>query len=163
MRYILKQKLLSWGDDFYIRDENGQDVYFVDGKAFTIGDQLSFQDLQGNELAFIKQKVLAWGRTYEIYRNGVIVAVVKKELFAPFHHTFYVDVPGPDDLTAVGNFFDMEYTFTRGDKVVATVSKQWLTLGDTYGVEVADGEDDILILASAVVVDMSCHGDGRRR
>jgi uncharacterized protein YxjI len=57
----------------------------------------------------------------------------------------------------------MEYTFTRGEKVVATVSKQWFALGDTYGVEVADGEDDILLLASAVVVDMSCHGDGKRR
>ena len=162
MRYILKQKLLSWGDDFYIRDENERDVYFVDGKAISFGDQLSFQDLQGNELAFIRQKLLAWGRTYEIFRSGEIVAVVKKELFAPFHHTFYVDVPGPDDLKAVGNFFDREYTFTRGDKTVATVSKQWFALGDTYGVDVADGEDDILILASAVVVDMSCHGDGKR-
>ena len=162
MRYILKQKLFSWGDDFYIRDENERDVYFVDGKAFSIGDQLSFQDLEGKELAFIKQKVLAWGRTYELFRDGVVVAVVKKELFAPFHHTFYVDVPGPDDLKAEGNFLDQEYTFSRGDKVVATVSKRWFTLGDTYGVDIADGEDDVLILASAVVVDMSCHGDGRR-
>ena len=163
MRYVLKQKLFSWGDDFYIRDENGRDVYFVDGKAFTIGDQLSFQDLEGNELAFIKQKVLAWGRTYELFRDGSVVAVVKKELFAPFHHTFYVDVPGIDDLRAEGNFLDMEYTFSRGDKVVATVSKKWLTLADTYGVDVADGEDDVLILASTVVVDMSCHGDGRQQ
>lgn len=106
MRYRLKQKLFSWGDDFYIRDANDKDVYFVDGKAFSIGDQLSFQDLQGNELAFIKQKVLAWGRTYEVYRNETIVAVVKKQLFSPFHHTFYVDVPGPDDLKAEGNFVD---------------------------------------------------------
>ena len=163
MRYILKQKLFSLGDDFYIRDENEQDVYFVDGKFVHIGDQLSFQDLEGRELAFIKQKVLAWGRTYELYRDGVVVAVVKKELFAPFHHTFYVDVPGPDDLKAEGNFLDREYTFSRGDKVVATVSKQWFTLADTYGVDIADGEDEVLILASTVVVDMSCHGDGRRQ
>ncbi|MEO7368822.1 MAG: LURP-one-related family protein [Gemmatimonadaceae bacterium] len=163
MRYVLKQKLFSLGDDFYIRDENERDIYFVDGKFLSIGDQLSFQDLEGNELAFIKQKILAWGRTYELFRKGELVAVVKKELFAPFHHTFNVDVPGPDDLQAEGNFLDREYTFTRRDKVVATVSKQWFTLADTYGVDVADGEDDILILVSAVVVDMSCHGDGKRR
>ncbi len=162
MRYLLKQKLFTWGDDFYIRDANDKDVYFVDGKAFTIGDQLSFQDLQGNELAFIKQKVLSWGRTYELYRSGAVVAVVKKQLFSPFHHTFYVDVPGPDDLNAEGNFFDREYTFTRADKIVATVSKQWFTLADTYGVEIDEAEDQVLILASAVIVDMSCHGDERR-
>jgi uncharacterized protein YxjI len=163
VRYSLRQKLFSLGDDFYIRDENENNVFFVDGKFLSIGDQLSFQDLNGNELAFIKQKVLAWGRTYELFRSGVCVAVVKKELFSPFHHTFYVDVPGPDDLKAEGDFFDMEYTFRRGEHVVARVSKQWFALGDTYGVEVNGGEDDVLILASAVVVDMSCHGDGRRR
>jgi uncharacterized protein YxjI len=159
----MKQKLLSWGDDFYIRDENERDMYFVDGKALSIGDQLSFQDLEGNELAFIKQKVLSWGRTYELYRDGVVAAIVKKELFSPFHHTFNVDVPGPDDLKAEGNFLDMEYTFTRAGNVMATVSKQWLALGDTYGVDIDDAEDQILVLACTVVVDMSCHGDGRRR
>ncbi len=162
MRYLLKQKLLSWGDDFYVRDEQDRDVYYVDGKAFSIGDQLSFQDLSGRELAFIKQKIFALGRTYEISRNGAIAAVVQKQLFAPFHHRFTVDVPGPDDLEAEGDFLDHEYSFTRGGQVVATVSKKWFTLADTYGIDIADGEDDVLILASAVVVDESCHPDGGR-
>jgi uncharacterized protein YxjI len=157
----MQQKFLAL--DFTIRDETGRDAYFVDGKAFSIGDKLSFQDMTGNELAFISQKVLAWGRTYEIFRAGEIVAVVKKSLFSPFHHRFTVDVPGPDDLEAAGNFTDHEYVFQRGDRVAATVSKQWFTWTDTYGVEIAEGEDDVLILASAVVVDMSCHPDGRRQ
>jgi len=119
MRYVMKQKLLSWGDDFYIKDENERNVYFVDGKAFSIGDQLSFQDLQGNELAFIKQ--------------------------------------------AEGNFTDHEYTFRRGDRTVATVSKPWFAWTDTYGIEIAPGEDPVLILASAVVVDQACHPDDGKR
>jgi uncharacterized protein YxjI len=82
MRYVMRQKLLSWGDDFYIRDEQGRDVFFVDGKAFSFGDKLSFQDLAGHELAFIKQKVLALGATYEICRNGDLAALVKMALLA---------------------------------------------------------------------------------
>ena len=163
MRYIMKQKLLSWGDDFYIKDENDRDVYFVDGKAFSFGDQLSFQDLEGHELAFIKQRVLAWGKTYEIVRDGAIAAVVKKEMFALLHHRFTVDVPGPDDLEAEGDFLDHEYAFQRGGRVVATVSKRWFSWTDTYGVEIADGEDQVLILASAVVVDQACHPDDGKR
>lgn len=163
MRYVLKQKLLSWGDDFVIKDESGRDVYFVDGKAFSIGDQLSFQDMEGHELAFIKQKLLSWGKTYEIVRHGQVAAVVKKALFAPFHHRFTVDVPGPDDLEAEGSFTDHEYTFRRGERTVATVSKKWFSWTDTYGVEVADGEDPVLILASAVVVDQACHPDDGKR
>jgi uncharacterized protein YxjI len=163
MRYVMRQKLLSLGDDFYIRDEQDREVYFVDGKAFSIGDQLSFRDLAGNELAFIRQKLFALGRTYEIHRNGVLAAVVKKELFAFFRHRFSVDVPGPDDLEAEGDFLDHEYAFRRGDRVVATVSKRWFTLRDTYGVDVEEGEDDVLILASAVVVDQACHPDDGKR
>jgi len=163
MRYVLKQKLLSFGDDFHIRDEAGTNVYFVDGKAFSLGDQLSFQDLDGNELAYIKQRVFSWGKTYEITRGGELVAVVKKELFAFFHHRFTVDVPGPDDLEAEGNFTDHEYVFQHAGRVVATVSKRWFALGDTYGIEIADGEDQVLILACAVVVDQACHPDDGKR
>lgn len=163
MRYVLKQKLLSWGDDFTIQDAEGRDVFFVDGKAFSIGARLSFQDMNGNELLFIRQKLLSWGPTYEILREGEQVAVVKKELFTLFHCTFAVDVPGPDDLVAEGDFLDHEYVFRRGDTPVAAVSKRWFTWTDTYGVDVNEGEDDALMLASAVVVDLACHENRRGR
>lgn len=163
MRYVMKQKFLSWGDDFTIQDAEGRDAFFVDGKAFSIGAKLSFQDMSGNELLFIKQKVLSWGPTYEIHREGVPVAVVKKELFTLFQCTFTVDVPGPDDLVAEGDFLDHEYVFRRGETPVARVSKQWFSWTDTYGVDVTDGEDDVLMLASAVVVDMACHENRKRR
>lgn len=163
MRYLMKQKLFAWGDDFTIKNEAGEDAYFVDGKAFSFGAKLSFQDMQGNELAFIAQKLLNWGPTYEIHRDGRVAAVVKKKLFALLHHRFTIDVPGPDDLEATGSFTDHEYTFKRGDRLVATVSKRWFSWTDSYGVDVADGEDDILILASTVVVDMACHPDDGKR
>lgn len=162
MRYVMKQKLFAWGDDFMIQDNTGNDKYFVDGKAFSIGNQLAFKDLRGNELAFIKQKVLAWGPTYEIHRGGAVVAVVKKKLFALLHHRFTVDVPGPDDLEAEGDFLDHEYTFRRGGRDVASVSKRWFNWTDTYGVDIAEGVDDVLILAATVVIDMVCHADPKR-
>lgn len=163
MRYIMKQKLLSFGDDFYIKDENERDAFFVDGRAFSIGDKLAFKDLNGRELAFIRQKLLAWGPTYEISRDGTIAAVVKKHVFALFHHRFTVDVPGPNDIEAEGDFMDHEYTFRRGDRVVATVSKRWFSWTDTYGIDIDDDEDQVLILASAVVVDQACHPDDDKR
>jgi uncharacterized protein YxjI len=163
MRFVMKQKLFSFGDDFFIKDAADRDVYFVDGKAFSFGDQLSFQDLDGNELAFIRQKVFSWGKTYEIIREGDVAAVVQKELFSFFHHRFTVDVPGPDDLEAEGDFMDHEYEFRRGDRTVATVSKRWFSWTDTYGVDIAPGEDPVLILASAVVVDQACHPDDGKR
>lgn len=163
MRYVMKQKLFAWGDDFYIRDAEGREVFFVDGKAFSLGNQLSFKDLQGQELAFIRQKMLSWGPTYEIYRDGALAGVVKKELFTFFKCRFTVDVPGPDDLEATGDFMDHEYEFNRGGTAVAAVSKKWFSWSDTYGVDIAEGEDDVLILAGTVVIDLVCHSDSRKQ
>lgn len=157
MRYMMKQKFFSWADSFSIKDETGRDVFLVDGQLFSFGDQLSFKDTVGNELVFIKQVLLSWGPTYEIYKGSQLHAVVKKELFTFFKCTFTVDVPGPNDIEAEGDFLEHEYVFSRGGEAIATVSKQWFSWSDTYGVEVAKGEDDILILASTVVIDMACH------
>jgi uncharacterized protein YxjI len=159
MRYIMKQKLFAWGDDFTIKDENGTDRFFVDGKVFTIRQKLSFQTMDGQEAALIQQKLLAWGPTYEIYRAGQLAAVVKKKLFTLLNCKFVVDVPGPDDLEAKGNFLEHEYQFYRGDRVVGTCSKKWFSWTDTYGVQINEGEDEVLLLASSVVIDMVCHGD----
>lgn len=162
MRYQIKEKLLSFGDDFRIKDDDGRDVYFVDGRAFTLlREKLSFQDMAGNELAFIRERILSLRKSYEIHREGRLAAVVKKDLFNLFRCHFTVDVPGPDDLEATGSFLDREYTFKRGGKTVASVSRKWFTFADTYGVDIAPGEDDVLILASTVVIDQICHDKDR--
>ena len=124
-----------------------------------MGDKLSFQDMGGNELVFIRQRLLSWGLTYELQRAGGPTAVVKKSLWTFFKDRFTVDVaadgPTPDDLEVRGDFWDHEYEFARGGQVVAAVSKRWFAWTDTYGVDVADGEDDVLVLACTVVVDLS--------
>jgi uncharacterized protein YxjI len=117
--------------------------------------------MEGNELAFIRQRLLAWGPTYEIERGGQVVAVVRKALFTLFTCRFTVDIPGPDDLEATGSLLDHEYTFHRARGPVATLSKRWFSFTDSYGVDIAEGEDEILIHASAVVIDLACHPDGQ--
>jgi uncharacterized protein YxjI len=156
-RYQMRQKWLSWGDDYTVADEAGHPRYYIDGRGFSLGSKLSIQDLSGQELAFISQKLLAWGPTFEIYRSGTLTAVVKKSLFTLFRAEFTVDVPGPDDLVAAGNFWDYEYQFTRSGQSAALVSKSFFSLTDTYGVDIAAGEDDVLILAAVVVIDQCSH------
>ena len=157
----MRERMLSWGDDFTIKDTDGNDVYYVDGKAFSVGHKLSFKDMTGRELAFIDQKVLSFGPQYEIIRDGKTVAVVKKHLFTLLRTRFTVDVPGPDDLEASGNFLAHEYTFERGGREVARVSKKWISLSDSYVIDVPDEQDAILILASAVVIDLVSHPDNK--
>lgn len=159
MRYLMRERILSWGDDFTIKDEEGREAFYVDGKVFSFGDKLSFKDRDGKEVALIDQKLLSIGPQYEILRGGKTVAIVKKHLFTLFRARFTVDVPGPDDVEARGNFLEHEYTFERDGRDIARVSKKWLSLSDTYAVDINDREDVVLILASAVVIDLVSHPD----
>jgi uncharacterized protein YxjI len=102
VRYLLRERILSWGDDFSITDADGREAFHVDGRVFSFGDKLSFKDRDGNEVALIDQKLLSIGPQYDIIRGGKVVAVVKKHLFTLLRARFTVDVPGPDDLEARG-------------------------------------------------------------
>lgn len=155
----MRQNLWAFGNDYTIRDDSGNDRYFVDGKALSFGDKLSFQDMSGNELVFVREKLLSWGPTYELHRGVAVSAIVKKQLWTFVRDRFTVDVgadgPTPDDLQIEGDFWEHEYTISRNGQPVAAISKRWFSLADAYGVETAAGEDDVLILACTVVVDLS--------
>ena len=156
MKYEMKQKLFAFGKDFTIRDGEGRDVFRVDGKALSIGDKLSFQDMSGNELAFIAQRVLSFKKRYEIHRDGSLFAEVVKEITL-FKDKLTVDIPGPNDYEVAGRFLDHEYRFVRSGREVAHVSKSYFSLVDSYGIDIEDGEDDVTILATAVVIDLVSH------
>lgn len=159
MRFVLKQKFWSLGEDFVIKDDQENDHYIVDGTVFSFGDKLSIRDMAGNEVAFISQRLLSWGPSYEIHRPGHGTAEVSKEHFTFFYCKFAVDGPGDEDYEASGDFLDHEYGFQRGGDTVATVTKHWFTFTDSYGIEIADSEDPVLLLATAVVIDLVCHDE----
>jgi len=92
--------------------------------------------------------------TYSIYRNGGVLATVKKALITPLRQRFDIHVAGGENMEAQGNILDHEYEIQAGRRRVAEVSKKWFRVADTYGVEIAPGNDDVLILACTVLIDM---------
>jgi uncharacterized protein YxjI len=82
--------------------------------------------------------------------------VIKKTLIALFRDRWSVNVKNRPDLDIQGNILDHEYTIKQGRDKVAEISKKWFRLTDTYGVEIDEGQNDILILSIAVAIDMMC-------
>lgn len=152
MVYRIKEACWSWGNDFAITDEAGNPFYRVDGAAFSWGDKLSFQNAAGEELLKINQQLFSWKPRYQIERNGEVLAEVVKE-WTWFNKKFTLDVPGPNDYVIDGSFWQHEFTFTRLGRVAATVSKAYFSWTDSYGVDIAEGEYDILILCTCIVID----------
>ena len=106
MRYMMKERFWSWGDDFAIKDESERDAFLVDGAAFSWGDKLSLQDMKGCELAYISQTLLSWKPRYRIYKDGREFAEVVKE-WSWFKSVFMLDVPGPKTTRSKGRFGSM--------------------------------------------------------
>jgi len=154
----MRQKLIAFGDDFYIEDEQGQKVFKVDGKVLRVRDTLVFKDMAGNKLCQIQERMLRVKDTMEIEGpDGRTVATVKKALVTPLRDRWTVKIKGGPDLEVQGNVLDHEYRIGEGRQKVGEVSKKWFRVRDTYGVEVAEGQDDVLILAVTVAIDAMAH------
>jgi uncharacterized protein YxjI len=156
-RYKMRQRLLSIGEDFEIEDDQGNPVYRVDGKLLRIRETFVLEDLAGHEVATIREKKIALRDTMNVLRGGEVVATIRKAWVTPFRDKFGIDVRGGEDMVAQGKILDHEYEIRQGGETVARVSKHWFTIRDTYGIEVAPGHDDGLILAVAVAIDEMAH------
>lgn len=162
-RYKIRQKMFSIGDDFWIENEKGKKIFKVDGKALRLRKTLIFEDVDGNKLCQIQERWLPIKETMAIDGpDGKQMAVVKKALIAPFRDKWDVKVNDGPDLDVQGNIFDLEYSIKQGWNKVAQVSKKWFRLTDTYGVEIDEGQNDILILAIAIAIDMMAHDEDKR-
>src|SRR5215203_1703259 len=154
VHYRMRQRLMSIGDDFWIETDTGQRAYKVDGKALRLRKTLVFEDPDGRELAKIHERVARLRDSMEIEdADGNRLAMVRKALISPLRDRWAVTVENGPDLDVQGNVLDHEYTFTDGRTPVATVSKKWFRVADTYGVEVAPDQDPVLVLAATVAVD----------
>jgi uncharacterized protein YxjI len=154
----MREKLVSIGDDFWIEDNRGQKVFKVDGKALRVRNTLKFEDRQGRELVKIQERMLRIKDSMEVEGpGGKRVAMVKKALISPIRDRFTVKIKDGPDLEVKGNILDHEYTIGEDRQKVAQVSKKWFRIRDTYGVEVAPGQDDIVILAVTVCIDQMAH------
>ena len=154
-RYQMRQKLMAIGDDSWIEDEGGNKVYKANGKAMHVRKKFVLEDAGGGELARIQERVMTVRDKMVIERDSGS-ATVHKALIG-LRERFNVDVDGGSDLKAHGNFVDHEYEIERDGHTVATVSKRWFRVRDTYGIEIVDGEDDVLLLAVAVCIDAMSH------
>jgi uncharacterized protein YxjI len=153
-RYQMREKLLSIGDDSWIEDESGQKVFKVNGKALRVRKTLVFEDPDGNELCKIQERKLRVRDSMEIEGpDGERLAMVKKAMVTPLRERWVAEMGDGTELRVQGNIVDHEYELEHEGAKVAQVSKRWFRVRDTYGIEVAPGQQDILVLAVAVAVD----------
>ncbi|MGZ4427283.1 MAG: LURP-one-related/scramblase family protein [Nocardioidaceae bacterium] len=157
-RYQMRQKLLSFGDDFWVEDADGERVFRVNGKALRLRDTLDIEDATGAKVCRVQTRVLHFRDTMAVEDpDGNRMALVHKALITPIRERWKVDVDDGPDLTVKGNVLDHEYTVKDDGTTVASVSKKWFRVRDTYGIEIAPDRDPVLLLAVSVALDAMAH------
>ena len=152
-RYQMREKLFAIGDDYWIETENGDRVFKVNGKAMRVRETFILESPSGEEMFKIQEKKLSIRDKMKIERDGDTVATVHKALITPLRDRFDIELEGGGELSAKGNIVDHEYEIERDGQKVAEISKRWFRVRDTYGIEIASGENDALILVATVCID----------
>jgi uncharacterized protein YxjI len=154
MRYLVQERIFSFKADFWIEDQDGNRVFFVDGKALSLRETFELKDAYGNLLILIRKRLFSMRETMEIENGNGVIATVRPAFFSPIRHRYNIDLADGSRLEAVGNFVDKDWQLTDGGgQVVGRISRQWFRIRDTYGVEVEPGMDDALAIAIAVCID----------
>jgi uncharacterized protein YxjI len=153
--YTIRERMFRLGEDSDITDQAGQPVLHVDGKVLSLHHRLILRDPAGREAGQVHRKLAALRPAYQITLGGKDVAEVRKHLLTPFGERFTIDLRGGGDMEIDGDLLGHEFTIQRDGQSVATVSKRWLSMTDSYAVDVVPGEDDVLILASVLALDLA--------
>lgn len=158
--YKMKEKLLSFGDDFWIETEGGRKAFKVNGALMAVRDKLSFEDDNGRELAFIRSQFFTVRDRLGIDRVGGRSAQLRKDLVNIVRDQYVLEFDDGEQVEVTGNFLDHEYDFKRGGKRIAEVSKKWFRIADSYGIHIDSNEDHIMFLAACVALDQGSQDAG---
>ena len=149
MKLYIKEKVFTWGDQFTVKDERGNDKYVVEGEVFSWGKKLHVYDMTGREVAFIKQEVWSFLPRYYVFCGDRQVAEIKKE-FTFFFPKYRIDGLGWE---IDGSFMAHEYEITQSGRTIVSIRKEWMTWGDSYELNITNPSDEIVALAVVLTID----------
>ncbi|MEU0172044.1 LURP-one-related family protein [Streptomyces massasporeus] len=153
MRFLVYDRLLGFGDDYWIEDEHGSKVFLVDGKALRLRDTWELKDTQGRVLVGIHQKMLALRDTMVLQRSGEPLATIRRKRLSLLRNHYRVSLADGNELDVSGKILDREFAVEYDGELLAVISRRRLTVRDTYGVDVVrEDADPALLIAVAVCV-----------
>ena len=149
MKLYIKEKVFSWGDKFTVKDASGADKYIVKGEVFSWGKKLHVYNMAGEEVAFIKQEIWSFLPRFYVFCGGRQVAEIKKA-FTFLFPKYSIEGLGWD---IDGSFLAHEYEITKAGRTIVTISKEWMTWGDSYELSISNPQDEIVALAVVLTID----------
>lgn len=147
MKVIIKNKFFSLGGSSSVKNEKGEDVFFVKGRVLSPTHMKWVCNTEKQKLFKVRNK---WFNFFHekayVYEGKTKIAKVKH----PFFSGKKFIVQGyKDEILIDGNFFGPLSTITRNGKVVGTINREFAIVNDTFALEAE--EDDMPLMISLVI------------
>lgn len=146
---FIKQKVFSLREKFTVKNQQEQDVYYVEGSFMRIPKTFSIMNTADEEVAMITKKVFSFLPKFFVEVDGREVLTIKKE-FSFLKARYTIDSA---DIEVHGNWWDMDFQVIQRGAVIGEVNKKWFTWGDSYSVQVFKEEMEAIIIAIVVAID----------
>ncbi|WP_416148542.1 LURP-one-related/scramblase family protein [Salipaludibacillus sp. HK11] len=145
----IKQKVFSLSEKFTIKDQQENDVYYVEGSFLKIPKTFSIMNTTRDEVALVTKKVFSFLPKFFVEVNGRELLTIKKE-FSFFKARYTIEAA---DIEVHGNWWDMDFQVLKQGEVIGKVTKEWFTWGDSYKVDILNEEMEYVIIAFVVAID----------
>jgi len=145
----IKQRVFSLSGKFTVKNQEQKDIYYVEGSFLQIPKTFSIMNAERDEVALITKKTFSFLPKFFVEVNGQERLTIKKE-FSLFKARYTIDGTGIDIR---GNWWDMNFQVMQNGEMIGQVSKEWLSWGDTYKVDILDEEMERVVIAIVVAID----------
>ncbi|MEK8215263.1 LURP-one-related/scramblase family protein [Paenibacillus sp. FSL L8-0463] len=145
----IKQKVFSLSGKFTVKNQQEEDVYYVEGSFMQIPKTFSIMNTTRDEVALITKKVFSFLPKFFVEVNGREVLTIKKE-FSFLKARYTIDSA---DIEVHGNWWDMDFQVLQHGVVIGEVNKEWFTWGDSYKIQILNEEMEAIMIAFVVAID----------
>ena len=150
MELRIKQRVFSWTDSYDVYDETGEPRYFVRAQLLSLGHQIHIYDKRtGERLGSVRQRLLTLLPTFELVIGERTVGIIRKR-FTLFSQNYDVDYFG---WNVEGDFLGWDYRVQRGGMEIMSITKQWLSWGDTYTLRCTNPANEFPGLLLVIAID----------
>jgi len=152
--YQVRESRLPIGDDYVVEHDPGGRLFVVDGRFLRIRESLTIKDTSGAEVFHVQGTLLGVRNLLTLSRDGVVVATVRKQTPESDLEQYVVELPRSERVEVIGSPADRAYSLSYSGYLVATISHATIPLGSGYRVQIAPEQDDGVVLAVTICLDV---------
>ena len=152
-RFLVRSKL-GVGRDFRVLDPQSEEqLYLVDGK-WGLRPRAEVQDASGAVLAEVRGTATGIKKELTITdASGAGLATLKGRFFSPVKNSMTITLTSGRTWLLEGSIMERTYRVTSEGRPVLDITQNWVTVRDTFTLDVVDGVDPVLALAVLWGVD----------